>query len=107
MALIYLNGCNSNEMKTNLAKAYRVGNDNYPRTLEEMCNVHQMVYSKLNKKKKNGNNDCNLKNDNTEDDNDNRKKDNRTEDEENLVTAHIAGYDEMNEYKQVSALIDD
>lgn len=55
---------------------------------------------------KNGNNDHNLKNDNNDDDN-NEKKDDTTEDEGNLVMAHIAGYDKMSGYEQVSALIDD
>ena len=51
MALIYLYGCNSNEMRTDFAKAYGSGHDNYPRTLEEMCNVHRTIYNKPSKKK--------------------------------------------------------
>ena len=107
MAFIYLNGCNSNKKKINLAKAYEMGHNNYSHILEEVCNVHQTVRDKPNKKKKNDNNDCNLKSDNTYNNDDNGKKDDKTENERNLVTAHIARYDEMNEYEQASALIDD
>ena len=42
MALIYLYGCNSNEMRMDFAKAYGNRHDNYPCTLEEICNVHRI-----------------------------------------------------------------
>ena len=44
MPLIYLYQYNSNEMRTDLAKAYGNGHDNYPHNLEEMCNMHQTIY---------------------------------------------------------------
>ena len=59
-----------------------------------------------NQKKKSGNNDHNLNYDDINDDNNNKKED-TNEDEGNLVTAHIAGYDQMSGYEQVSALIDE
>ena len=79
MAIIYLNGCNSNTMRTDFGKAYDNRHNNYPRTLEEVCNVHQTIYSKPTKKKKNSINDHNLKSDDNDDDN-NKKKDNTTKD---------------------------
>ena len=106
MALIYLYGCNSNEMRTDFAKAYGNGHDNYPLTLEEMYNVHRTMYYKPTKRKKSGNNDRNLNNDDINDD-DNNKKEDTNEDEGNLVTAHIAGFDQMSGYEQISALIDE
>ena len=105
MALIYLHGCNSDEMRKDFAKAFGNGHDNYPRTLEKMCNMHQTIYYKPTKRKKSGNNDRNLNNDDIDDD-DNKKED-TNEDEGNLVTAHIAGFDQMSRYEQVSAFIDE
>ena len=106
MALIYLHGCNSNEMRMDFAKAFGNGHDNYPRTLEEMCNMHRTIYHKPTKRKKSGNNDRNLNNDDIDDD-DNNKKEDTNEDEGNLVTAHIAGFDQMSGYEQILALIDE
>ena len=106
MALIYFLGCNSNEMRMDFAKAFGNGHDNYPCTLEEMCNIHWTIYHKPTKRKKSGNNDHNLNNDDMDDD-DNNKKEDKNEDEVNLVTAHIAGFDQMSGFEQMSALIDE
>ena len=106
MALIYLNGCNSNEMRTDFAKVYGNGHGNYPQTLEEVYNVHWTIYSKPTKKQKSSISDHSLKSDDVDDDN-NKKKDHTTEDEGNLVTAHIARYDQMDKYEQVLVLIND
>ena len=106
MALIYLHGCNSDEMRKDFAKAFGNGHDNYPWTLEKMCNMHRTIYYKPTKRKKGGNNDCNLNNNDIDED-DNNKKDDTNEDEVNLVTAHIAGFDQMSGFEQMSALIDE
>ena len=75
----------------------------------EVCNLHQTVHGKSNKKKRNGNNNPNLKNNDTndDDDDDNIKKENNADDEGNLVTAHIAGFDKMDGFQKLIALVDD
>ena len=68
--------------------------------------MNRTIYYKPNKRKKGGNNDRNLNNNDIDED-DNNKKDDTNEDEVNLVTTHIAGFNQMSGFEQMSALIDE